>query len=274
MPTGQCEFPGCSNQTTKVCGACKSVFYCNREHQVQAWKDGHKAACGKAAKSIDLNTELFEADEGKGDDKFKTYDNDSVIGLKAPSLSSLEWVENGNAPRPVDGKPYVVLLWAQYHKPGYPFIAAYSRLSEKYGSKIGFVAVSMDPDSGSAKKFVDDPAKKYSTKFPLTYAVAHDTGKTFKTAYGDGIRAAMSPPHSFLVDGSGTVVWHQDHSELGATVPKYLHLLDSQLKSFVETGKVQKVGEREESESEEESDDSMGGPVDVDGDGDDPFAFM
>lgn len=277
MPTGNCA--ECNTTTTKVCGACKQVFYCKRECQVKAWKAGHNKFCGKvveAAPKIDLNTELFPADEGKGNDRFKTYDNDSVIGIKAPSLDSLDFLENGDAPRPVAGKPYIVLLWAQYHKPGYPFIANYSKIFEKYGDKIGMVAVSLDPNNIGPNKFIKDPAGKYSSVFPTKMSVAHDAGKKFKTALSDGLRAALSPPHSFLIDGEGTVVWHQDHSELGATTPKYLHLLDSQLKSFVETGKVQSVGDRAivEDDSDDDSDDMGEVELGDDEDGDDPFAFM
>jgi hypothetical protein len=36
----------CSNPADKLCGICKSIYYCCREHQTEDWKR-HKKECGK-----------------------------------------------------------------------------------------------------------------------------------------------------------------------------------------------------------------------------------
>merc|ERR1712110_323400 len=113
-----------------------------------------------------------------------------------------------------------------------------------------FVAVSMDPDTSYPKKFLEDPAKKYSTVFPLTFAVAHDDGKKIKDECEILIRGTMTPPHAFLLNKEGNVVWHQDHSELGATVPTYMALMEKQLDLLLKTGGVATVGERPVEEEE------------------------
>ncbi|ETV92419.1 hypothetical protein H310_13301 [Aphanomyces invadans] len=47
MPAcGQC---GRTNDSLMRCSLCLEVFYCNRECQVVAWKQGHKKACRRAA---------------------------------------------------------------------------------------------------------------------------------------------------------------------------------------------------------------------------------
>jgi hypothetical protein len=216
---------------------------------------------------------LFDSDDNKtGNIKFKTHDNDSCMGMTAPSLSSIEYIDTPYA-KPSDDKPYIVFLWAQYHKPGYKFIPFYSQLNARYGDRLGMVGVSMDPDTSYAKKFLEDPNKKYSTVFPLEFAVGHDTGSKLKEAYMAGLRAAMSPPHAFLV-ANGKVVWHQDHSELGATVPTYMNLMEQQIESFLASGEIKKVGEKEiEEDSDSDSGSEMGSEV-ADGEGGDPWDFM
>jgi thiol-disulfide isomerase/thioredoxin len=208
---------------------------------------------------------VFPSEPGTGgDEKFKSWDNDNCMGKKAPSLASLDYCDI-DYPKPSDGKPYVLLFWAQYHKPGYEFVKRYSLLADTYRDQIGFVAVFIDPEKANGQKFIDDPAKKYSSKFPLKMATGHDAGQKLKKTFADDLLlSVLSVPHSFLVGGDGTILWHQDHSELGATVPQWMHLFESQLAQFLATGKVNKVGEKAESESEGSDSDGEGGAVDVD----------
>ncbi len=45
---GLCEVCGCP--ATNKCSACKTVFYCCKDHQTVAWKEGHKRECQKLKK--------------------------------------------------------------------------------------------------------------------------------------------------------------------------------------------------------------------------------
>lgn len=219
----------------------------------KAAKGGKKGGFGAA--------DLYPADESVGNPKFKTFDNDSCMGMTAPDLSTLDYVDTPY-PKATKGKPYIMLIWAQYHKPGYKFIALYSKLAAKYRGSLDIVGAAIDPSKKDGpQKFIEDPAKKYSKgSFPMDFACAHDVGQSQKKAFADGLRATLSAPHAFLVDGKGKVVWHQDHSELGATVPTYMRLMEEQVQSFLTTGKCKKVGDKAivESESEESSDDEGG----------------
>jgi large subunit ribosomal protein L4e len=190
--------------------------------------------------------------------RYVTFDGDNAVGKKAPSLSSLDFVTDET----IDGKkPYVLLFWAQYHKPGFNKLPLYSELAKKFAGKVDFVAVSMDPSSASAKKFLDDPAKKYSSKFPLTFPVAHDVDKKLQDAYGPILLGPVNIPHAFLVDASGTIVWRQDHSQVGATAPTHIEQVERQIENLLSGTPLESNGPHpypeessEESESEEESD--------------------
>ncbi len=40
-----CALCGASKGALSCCSACKSVFYCSREHQAQHWKQIHRSQC-------------------------------------------------------------------------------------------------------------------------------------------------------------------------------------------------------------------------------------
>lgn len=169
-----------------------------------------------------------------GNPKHTTMDNDVCLGKTAPAFENVEQIKVGawaNNPMPKAGQPYVVIFWGQYHKPGYPFLPLYNKLAKKYGDKVCFVTVSCDPAiEGYAAKFLEDPGKKYSSAFPVdALAFVHATKQTLTEAYAGALRDTCAPVHSFVVDGKGTIVWHQDHSEIGATVPLYIGQVESQI---------------------------------------------
>jgi thiol-disulfide isomerase/thioredoxin len=225
----------------------------------------------------ETTVKLFgDIDQGKttGQDEFKTYDNDAIIGKQIPSLSGLEYLNADKYNAPAAGQVTLVLLWAQFHKPGYKFLPLYSQLQAKYGSKVSIVGVSIDPDTSYAKKFLADPAKKYSTKFPCDFAVAWDSGSLLKRQLTDDAQmAAMSPPHAFLVDSKGVIVWHQDHSELGATAPSYLGLMEDQVDALLAGKPMVKVGDKAVAEYESEGEEAVDIEMGSDG-SDDAFGFL
>ena len=46
----------CSAPSTQRCGRCKVEYYCSRDHQLKAWRDGHKQACGKQPAAVGIST--------------------------------------------------------------------------------------------------------------------------------------------------------------------------------------------------------------------------
>jgi thiol-disulfide isomerase/thioredoxin len=185
--------------------------------------------------------------------RYVTFDEDNCVGKKAPSLKSLEFVTEETV---TGDKPYVLLFWAQYHKPGFTKFPLYSELAKKFAGKVDFVAVSMDPSPSAAKKYLDDPAKKYNSVYPLSFPVAHDTGKKLQDAYGPLLMGPVNIPHAFLVDKSGTIVWRQDHSQVGATAPTHIEQVERQIENLVNGTPFESNGPHPYPESEEEDESS------------------
>jgi len=208
---------------------------------------------------------IFEKEEKTGDDRFKTYDNDACHGVKAPSVDTLKYLtgeELGQAK--LGEKACVLLFWGKYQEQSYKFLPSYSKLAAKYEGKIQFVAVSQDPEESYVQKFLDDPAKKYSTVYPIDFAVAWDEGKKVAPEYELAFRGTLLPPHAFVINAEGNIVWHQDHSEIGSNAPSYLSLMESQLDKLVAGEELEKVGEREVSDDESDGEEVMLADGDLD----------
>lgn len=227
----------------------------------------------KAAKALEPLPEgdLFESDGDTSSSNYRSYDNDSVHGFACPSLDKLALV-NAEAGYPVikAGQPVLLLFWAQFSKAGYKFMPLYSKLNRRYGDKCPVIAVSVDPEIGSAKKWIEDPGKKYSTEFETLFTVAWDEKQALKEAFSAGLRDTVSLPHAFLIDKDGKCVWHQDHSQIGATAPTFMNLMETQVKSLLEGGKVTSVGTKAVDSDDSDDEGDEGDTMDV-GDFDDIF---
>lgn len=251
-----------------LCGRCKSVGYCSQECQKADWIKGHKGACVKGQNKLAGTPYVAFPPEGPdrvGADQFRSYDNDICLGKKGPSTDSLVFISDKKYGKAAKGKINVFFFWGQYHKPGYKFIPFYSVLQAKYKGKVQFTGVSMDPTVDYPQKFLDDPNKKYSAVFRTEFAMAHDNGMKLKSHFAEMLPGTLSPPHSFVVDAKGTIVWHQDHSELGATAPTYMNIMEKQLDALVAGKALEKVGDRvyEEDEEDEGDGDMDGGDFEL-----------
>lgn len=243
-----------------LCSACKTVGYCSKACQKKEWLKSHKDECKPGENKLAGTTYVAfppETEDKVGKEKHKSFDNDFCLGQKVCSADSLNYLSDAKYGKYAPGKLNVVVFWAQFHKPGYKFLPFYSVLAAKYKDQIQFVGVSVDPDDSYPKKFLADPAKKYSTVFTTEFAVAHDEGKKLKESYGEALRDTLSLPHAFVVNAAGEIVWHQDHSELGNTVPNYMHLMEEQLDNLLAGKALVSVGDKEEEEEEDEEDGGM-----------------
>ena len=99
------------------------------------------------------------------------------------------------------GKPFFILFWATWCKPCLQEMKAihdvYDDWQDEYGIKV--IAVTVD-DSRSSKK-VAPFVKGRGWKFDIYI----DENSNFKRAMN-----VNNPPHSFLVDGKGNVVWQHN----------------------------------------------------------------
>jgi len=229
-------------------------------------------AITEEVKEMSLDGPIFkDVDAGKttGQDEYITHDDDACIGKQCPDISGIEFLNGDKHAAPKEGQVVVVVLWGQYHKPGYKFLPFYTQVQKKYGDKVCVVGISVDPDTSYAKKFLEDPNKKYSTVFTTEFSVAWGDHKIKKAFMEVNDQNSFSPPHAFVVDSKGVIVWHQDHSELGATAPSYMGLMEQQLDNLVAGKELIKVGNKPEVEVAE-GDEEEGETADV-GDVDDLF---
>eukprot|EP00468_Gymnochlora_sp_CCMP2014_P002991 CAMPEP_0167755516 /NCGR_PEP_ID=MMETSP0110_2-20121227/8871_1 /TAXON_ID=629695 /ORGANISM="Gymnochlora sp., Strain CCMP2014" /LENGTH=213 /DNA_ID=CAMNT_0007641519 /DNA_START=30 /DNA_END=671 /DNA_ORIENTATION=- len=206
---------------------------------------------------------VFAKESKKGNPKYLTYDDDRVLGAKAPDLSNMEYLTDVKVyPKIEKGDIVVLFVWGQFQKACYPKIKLYSKLADAFKTKkVKVIGLSTDPDTSYAKKWLDDPKKKYSTVFETKFAVTFDTGKKIKEYLSMTMRAPLNVPHTFVIKDD-KIVWHQQHSELGATAPTYMWLMEDQLELLLAGkdvslpwGKNPVEEDEDEDEDEEEDDD-------------------
>jgi cytochrome c biogenesis protein CcmG, thiol:disulfide interchange protein DsbE len=97
-----------------------------------------------------------------------------------------------------DGKPILLCFWATWCSPCKKELNTYAELypdwQEETGVKIYAVSIDDQRTANSVKPYVNSVAWDYN--------ILLDVNKTFSQAMG-----VNSPPHTFLIDGSGNVVW-------------------------------------------------------------------
>jgi thiol-disulfide isomerase/thioredoxin len=117
------------------------------------------------------------------------------IGEKAPSLEKVTWLK-GQA-LTTGSAVTIVELWATTCGPCIKGIPHLTELQKKYDTKLNVVGISNE-DEGKAKPFVTKMGAK------MAYHVGIADNMSYN-AYMEGIQGI---PHAFLIDKSGTVVWH------------------------------------------------------------------
>ena len=127
-------------------------------------------------------------------------------GDAAKPLTLAGWVKGESVDlKKMKGKKIVVLdFWSTDDELNLGGIARLSNLRKKYKDKgVVFVGISAEP-TGDVRSFVD----KMGANMDYTVAVDKNnvTSKAYLDAYG-----VKSPPHTFVVDKKGKVVWHGRH---------------------------------------------------------------
>jgi cytochrome c biogenesis protein CcmG/thiol:disulfide interchange protein DsbE len=97
-----------------------------------------------------------------------------------------------------DGKPILICFWATWCSPCKKELNTYSELypdwKEETGVKIYAITIDDQRTVNSVKPYVNSVAWDFD--------ILLDVNKTFSQAMG-----VNSPPHTFLIDGSGNIVW-------------------------------------------------------------------
>lgn len=203
---------------------------------------------------------MYNEEEAKS--TYRSYDNDACMGKKAPALDGLEYITDAETyPTAQAGDVTVLVFWSQFSKSGYKFMPLYSDIQAEFKS-VKVVGVSTDAAIKSPKKFLDDPAGKYSTVFPTKFAIAWDQGKALHAKFSGLLQQSFLVIHTFVVDANGVIVWHQDHSQIGATAPTFMTAMRTAIAATVAGEAVPSVGtkviEDSDDSSEEEDEDGAG----------------
>jgi len=105
-----------------------------------------------------------------------------------------------------DGKPMVISFWATWCKPCLRELDAIGEVYEDWQEELGvkLVAVSIDDSRNSGK------VGPLATTKGWEYEIYIDQNQDFKRALG-----VNNIPHTFVVDGSGKIVWQHTGYALG-----------------------------------------------------------
>jgi len=100
-----------------------------------------------------------------------------------------------------DGKPFFILFWATWCKPCIQELKAMHEVYEEWQEETGvkIIAISIDDSRSSSK--VAPFVKGRNWKFDIYI----DENSDFRRAMN-----VNNPPHSFLIDGKGKIVWQHN----------------------------------------------------------------
>lgn len=133
---------------------------------------------------------------------FTKSDGDKI---PAATVKKLDGTKINSSTFSNNGKPIIISFWATWCKPCKKELDAiaedYAELVKETGVKL--IAISIDDARSSGKVITDVKAKGWQ------YEVYIDENQDFKRAMN-----VNNVPHTFLVDGTGQIVWsHNSYSE-------------------------------------------------------------
>ncbi|MFC2131656.1 TlpA family protein disulfide reductase [Bacteroidota bacterium] len=100
-----------------------------------------------------------------------------------------------------DGKPFFILFWATWCKPCIQELKAIHEVYEDWQDETGVKVIAISIDDTRNSKKVAPFVKGRNWK----YEVYLDKNSDFRRAMN-----VNNPPHSFLVDGKGKIVWQHN----------------------------------------------------------------
>lgn len=125
------------------------------------------------------------------------------VGDKAPALSVEKWVKGDPITGFEKGRTYVVEFWATWCGPCVASMPHLSHLQKEYKDKVTIIGVTKEDPNNSLEQVTEMVNQKGDG---MGYTVAwddkHQTSDAYMKAAGQG-----GIPTSFVVDGSGTIVY-------------------------------------------------------------------
>merc|ERR1711934_478436 len=212
-------------------------------------------------------------------ENFAVYDDDKAIGVDAPKIGDLRFLQ-GEKVELGTGKVCVVIFLTTYAKDNFPNMTELSELSKQYPD-VAFTGVLVDPlgtredpkSKATVMNFLnyhkDDTIKRDPTAEPphIAFPIAYDPTKEYKNKWQEDCKqAAIDIPTAFIVGKDGKILWREkfgqywpvkkSKSGVGAVFPEQLALA-AEDKPMASQGNRPKV-EGEDEEEEAEGDFDMG----------------
>ena len=129
-----------------------------------------------------------------------------ILSMNTPQVSSIpsimlkdlegNSVDTGKLSN--DGKPILICFWATWCSPCKKELIAYADLYDDWKEETGVKIYAVTIDDQRTVNSV----KPYVNSVSWDYEILLDVNKTFSQAMG-----VNSPPHTFLLDGAGNIVW-------------------------------------------------------------------
>jgi cytochrome c biogenesis protein CcmG, thiol:disulfide interchange protein DsbE len=124
--------------------------------------------------------------------------NAQVSSLPTVTLKDLDGKDVNTADLSNDGKPILICFWATWCSPCKKELNTYSDYYEEWQKETGVKIYAVTIDDQRTFNSV----KPYVNSVSWEYEVLSDVNKTFSQAMG-----VNSPPHTFLLNGKGEIVW-------------------------------------------------------------------
>ncbi len=97
-----------------------------------------------------------------------------------------------------DGKPFVICFWATWCKPCLEELKTYDELYEEWQEEYGMKIIAISIDNSRSSRRVAPFVKGKGWQFEIYLDENQDFGK---------IMNVTNPPHTFIVNGKGEIVW-------------------------------------------------------------------
>jgi peroxiredoxin len=124
--------------------------------------------------------------------------NGQVSSLPAVTLKDMDGKDVNTADLSNDGKPILVCFWATWCSPCKKELNTYADYYDEWRKETGVKIYAVTIDDQRTVNSV----KPYVNSVSWEYEILSDVNKTFSQAMG-----VNSPPHTFLLNGRGDIVW-------------------------------------------------------------------
>ena len=137
-----------------------------------------------------------------------------------------------------DGKPFIICFWATWCKPCLEELKTYDEYYEEWQEEYGLKIIAISIDNSRSSRKVAPFVKGKDWQFEIYLDQNQDFGK---------IMNVTNPPHTFIVNGKGEIVWSHIGFAVGdeeGLIEAYKKVLEDEAKAKNEDGSNTENGEQ------------------------------